>query len=250
MGREEAQQLRDAIYHRKSVRKYEQGPLPDSALDQIRTQCENLASPVLNARAAFRILTADQVKGLTAKAPYYLAVYAPENPDEQLSAAFALEQASLWMTENGYGSCWFGMVKPKDAQREAEGLPFLIALAFGAPAEPLLREPAQFKRKPLGEITNITDRDSLLEPVRLAPSAVNVQPWYLTEKENLIRLYASRRGLAGKLFGGYTQVDLGIALCHLWIAAVAEDCFGGFVKEEGESAALPGLSYAWSIRLK
>ena len=46
---------------------------------------------------------------------------------------------------------------------------------------PMHREGAeQFNRKSLNEISSITDLFHVLEAVRLAPSAMNKQPWYFS----------------------------------------------------------------------
>jgi len=39
---------------------------------------------------------------------------------------------------NGIGACWLGAAKPGEKMESA--LPYVIALAFGKPAEPLHRE--------------------------------------------------------------------------------------------------------------
>ena len=250
MDHETAQGLREAIFQRKSVRKYLRESCPEEVLASLAEQFEAAVSPDPGERAALRALSGDRVRGFGASAPNYLALYAAPEPDALVCAAFRLQQVSLWLSMSGYGNCWMGMAKPVAEMCEADGLPCAIALAFGRPSEPIDRRPGEFKRKPLAKITDIAGRDRLLEPVRLAPSAINRQPWFLAERNGHIRLYARTSGLVQKILGNTARIDLGIALCHLWIAMISEDCFGGFVKEAPAEPAPRGCEYVWSARMK
>ena len=60
----------------------------------------------------------------------------------------------------------------------------------------------------------------MLEPTRLAPSAVNLQNWYFTRHKNVIHAYSSKSGFFRRIVGGrYFSVTRGIAICHLQLAA-------------------------------
>lgn len=83
----------------------------------------------------------------------------------------------------------------------------------------------------------ITDKaDPRLEPARLAPSAVNSQPWYFTHEGDIIHIYCSVRG---------SRLDAGIALAHLYVAN--EDSFRFFKAENASD--VPGYGYIGSITL-
>ena len=61
----------------------------------------------------------------------------------------------------------------------------------------------------------ITDRaDARLEPARLAPSAVNSQPWFFTHEGSTIHVWCSKKG---------SPLNAGVALAHLYVSA--EDTF-------------------------
>jgi hypothetical protein len=145
---------------------------------------------------------------------------------------------SLWLSSQGIGSCWVGMGKPKPEFIEAAGLSFISLIAFGYPGEELYRgEVKEFKRKPLSEITDLKDIEAILEPVRLAPSAMNRQSWYLSGEKNKIHFYmADDMFIMKKMMEPLGFADSGIALCHLWLAAEHADSFISFT---GESEGVP-----------
>jgi hypothetical protein len=104
---------------------------------------------------------------------------------------------------------------------ESSNLQYVILMSFGNSTETLHRTSvSEFKRKPLSEITDITGADELLEPARLAPSAINRQNWYFTGTKNMIQAYSLKPSFFGTLLDGrFFPVNMGIAICHLQIAA-------------------------------
>ncbi len=224
----------NAMFNRKSVRKYEDKPLDKSELEALMQKVNDLES----SSHVFKLLSPSQVKGIvSAKAPHFLAVYTNSDDSAVVDAGYKLQQIDLWLSANGYGSCWLGMPHPVAEMKTANGLQYVIMLAFGKPSEPLHRERTeQFKRKSLSEITDIKSADKLLEPVRIAPSATNRQPWFLSGDEQKIRLYKKQDNfIASKLLGEMTEIDMGIALCHLWLSALELESFAGFELEKNAS---------------
>ena len=61
---------------------------------------------------------------------------------------------------------------------------------------------------------------SPLEMVRLAPSAVNKQPWRVVLDKNGAHFYRKRsKGFVSEAVGDMQKIDMGIALCHFALAA-------------------------------
>jgi nitroreductase len=248
----ELERLHNAIFHRKSVRKYAPKALGQDALDAILARTQKLRAFLPEAPVAFRILTEAQVKGMvSAKTPHYLAVYAAEEYMAQVNAAFMLQQMDLWFSAQGLGSCWLGMPNPSPDAATADSLPFLVLLAFGAPAEAVLRaEVSEFKRKPAEEITRLTGMENLVEPLRLAPSAVNRQPWFLAGDTGSLRLCGKKNNMLQKMmFGDMPRIDMGIALCHLWLAAKNHGLFQGFEREPAPQDIPAGFEYVTTVKL-
>ena len=149
---------------------------------------------------------------------------------------FLFQQLDLYLQTLGLGVCWLGMgrMNPKTTT-EVEGMKFVIMLAFGHPKGDQLRQDLKgFKRKSMDKITD--KADPRLEPARLAPSAVNSQPWYFVHEGETIHVYCNKKG---------TRLDAGIALAHLYVAN--EESFR-FCKVESVSE-IAGYGYVGSVTI-
>jgi hypothetical protein len=246
----EIQGLYAEISQRMSVRDYKPGELDSVDLGKIEEGRKRLVA--LNGSAALvRVIPAEKAGVSFGHAPYCLCSYAKNDDDARLNAAFLLQEMSLFLSTLGFGSCWVGMVKPKNGYLEHKGLPFFKLLVFGKAAGAHRREiVSQFKRKNLSEITAIQNGPKVLEAVRLAPSTMNRQGWRLYAEGTKIRLYMAHNNfLVRKLMDPLTIADAGIALCHLWAVAGALGVFRAFGKEQEGVPHIKGFSYVWTIEL-
>ena len=214
--------LYEAIFKRKSVRDYDPTPLDSNRLEEVTKNLQSLKPIIEGIKTEFKIITPDQVsRKLSNKAPHYIAAFSEAKGTYKVNIGYMLQQMDLYFSANGLGSCWLGIPQPTREVTDASNLEFTILMSFGTPKEPLYRADAsEFKRKPLTEITNIQGADELLEPARLAPSAVNLQNWYFTGTKQAIHAYSTKAGFLRNIVGGsYYPVNVGIALCHLQLAA-------------------------------
>lgn len=214
--------LYDAIFKRKSIRKYDMTPLSQDILASVM-EFANQAKPLARGlKYEFSFLGANDVKNLLPiKAPHYLCFYADKADRCLMNAGYLLQQVDLFLSDKGIGSCWLGLAKPnRDIPTQRNGLDFIIMLAVGNAAEPLHRQSVtEFRRKSPSEITNIAGSDLFLEPVRLAPSASNTQAWFFSGNLKEIIVNRSRLNLIkAALYGKMNQIDIGIALCHLLLS--------------------------------
>ena len=136
----------------------------------------------------------------------------------------------------GIGVCWYGMGKVDEEERN--GLKYAIMLAFGKCDEADFRKDlSEFKRKSIDDIWGIDENRSvdslkdglsggkLAEIARLAPSAVNSQPWRVQPEGNTLKVYREKGKtpvLSNVLFKHWNKVDIGIFLAFLEIALEAE----------------------------
>lgn len=89
-----------------------------------------------------------------------------------------------------------------------------------------------------------------LEMVRLAPSAVNKQPWRMIVTEEAVHFYLQRsKGFSGGKLD-MQKMDLGIALCHFELMAKELGIYTEFVMEEPSISCKDGAEYIASYRYK
>ena len=246
------EELYQAIYKRKSIRKYEKDRLEKKAIEEIKDFINN--SKTLDPEIKFeaKIVSSDAVKSLLPiKSPHYLQFFSEEKGDYLLNAGFILQQLDLYLSANNLGSCWFGMAKPKKEIMAESDLEYVITLVFGRPAEVSQRDSIEdFDRKPLSEIKEGKNHYDLLEAVRLAPSATNGQPWYFISEADQIHLYQLEPNFIKKFFyEKMNRIDMGIALTHLWLAAEEKDHKFKFQKFSEKPKDLEGYNYLGTVKL-
>jgi nitroreductase len=212
----------DAIFKRKSIRKYDNSPLNERVLNRISEELNNLIPLYDDIKIDAKIISGDDVKLRGMKqAPHYLAIFSENKEGYLTNLGFMLQQIDLLFSASGIGSCWQGIPSPKGHVTKSSDLNFVILIAFGLPTEPLYREDtSEFKRKSLENITDIEDANELLEPVRLAPSAINSQPWFFTGTKDVIRACSVKPNfLKAVLVNKYIPIDVGISIYHLKVSA-------------------------------
>ena len=212
------------IFKRKSIRNFNLTPLDDVTLKEISEYLNSLKPMYDGIKTEFKIISPDGVKRRMMKeAPHYIAVFSEVKEGYLTNIGYMLQQADLFLSTNGLGSCWQGIPAPTSELLNSSNLEFVIFIAFGKPKDPgsLHRTSiSEFKRKPLREITDIAGEDELLEVVRIAPSATNSQPWFFTGSSDIIHAYSVKPGFIKRfMVKKYIPIDMGIAICHLKIAA-------------------------------
>ena len=212
--------LYDTIFQRKSIRRYDLTPLDNNRMTEISRYMDNLEPMYSDIKIELKILGQDNVKRrMMKKAPHYLAVFSQAKEGYLANVGFMLQQMDLFFSANGIGSCWQGIPKPNKDVLNSSNLEFIILIAFGNPGEPLHRDVSEFKRKKLKEISNVNGAEEFLAAARLAPFGSG-QPWFFTGDENIIHAYSTKPNfIIGFLAKKYIPLDVGIALCHLKIAA-------------------------------
>lgn len=89
-----------------------------------------------------------------------------------------------------------------------------------------------------------------LELTRLAPSAVNKQPWRLFVSEGNVHFYEKKaRGFAGEATGDLQKVDVGIAMCHFALGAQSAGLELRFSRSDPKLKAAGELEYiaTWTL---
>ena len=224
--------LHEMIYQRKSCRSFTGQPVDAEMLKKILSFEPKALYPHIKTR--MDIVSRDKVRCVCPwTTPQVIAVYSEEADGYLENIGFLFQQMDLYLQSLGLGVCWLGMgrMNPRTTEQVA-GMKFVIMLAFGHPKGDQTRR--GFKRKSMEQISD--QADPRLEPARLAPSAVNSQPWYFTHEGDTIHVYCSKKG---------SRLDAGIALAHLYVSN--EETFRFFHAEH--APAVSGHGYVGSVML-
>jgi len=203
-------ELYSSMFARKSIRKYDETkPLSPEQLALVKAEISK-ATPLLPEEKFFLDLA-------PAKEGWRVYGYCENTPPSNANLGFVLQQLDLALYLQGMGRLWFGMGRePKDS-KPPKDLSYAMCLKVGNAAEPLARADVnEFDRKEV--ITDDAALAQLLEPARLAPSAMNSQPWWFTYKPGAILVWRKQPGLKKWIIGRMNQIDMGICLCHAVLA--------------------------------
>ncbi len=227
--------LNEMIFKRKSCRSFTGVPVDAATIETIKAFPMQPLYPEI--KVHWDIVSREKVKCICPwTTPQLITIYSEEAEGYLENIGFLFQQMDLYLQTLGLGVCWLGMgrMNPKTTT-QVEGMKFVILLAFGHPKGDQLRHDLKgFKRKPMEQITDMPD--PRLEPARLAPSAVNSQPWFFAHEDEAIHVWCSKKG---------SRLDAGIALAHLYVAN--PESFRFFKAEH--IADLPGNTYIGSVNI-
>jgi len=227
--------LKEMIFKRKSCRSFTNVPVDAATIEAIRTFPMKPLYPEI--KVHWDIVPRNQVRCICPwTTPQLITIYSEEAEGYLENIGFLFQQMDLYLQALGLGVCWLGMGRMNLRTATAvEDMKFVIMLAFGHPKGDQLRHDLKsFKRKPMEQITD--KPDPRLEPARLAPSAVNSQPWYFTHEGDTIHVYCAKKG---------SRLDAGIALALLYVSN--ESTYQFFKKEN--MSEVSGYAYIGSCTI-
>ncbi len=242
----------EAIKIRKSVRKYEKRELSPEIIKEIIHLIQNpckgpfgneprfifIEKPVAKAKEKVRLGT----YGFISNASYFIGGCVEKFEFSEVDYGYCLEKIIIRLTSMGIGTCWIGgTFNRKDYAKlldlkPNETIPAITPVGYKA-ADKTLREKLgltftdgskryNFETLFFEESLNnplIFDPDDpyhqALECVRLAPSAVNKQPWRVIKVGSKYHFYLKREKITGAPKSTDLQkIDMGIALSHFKMA--------------------------------
>ncbi|MEI6579704.1 MAG: nitroreductase family protein [Eubacteriales bacterium] len=196
--------------------------------------------------------------GVISGANLYIIGIVGKSEKDEAEFGYLFEKIVLFATSLGLGTCWLGgtfkradfvqkaslaaneyipIVSPVGIKREKIRL-LDMAMRAGAGSN---------KRKPWSELffetndaTPLTEEaagkyKTVLEMVRLAPSASNKQPWRVIKDKNSYRFYICRTDGYGMASYDLQKNDLGIAMCHFELASQELGLKGDWIKKNSEN---------------
>jgi len=271
-------EIMERVRQRRSVRTFEQRAVDQGSREKLRQLLRECAAGPFGTPLRLELLELDPVNprelknlgtyGTIRGAGLYLIGAVKDIAGSQVDLGYCLEKVVLEATALGLGSCWLGGTfrRSRFARRielaDDELLPVVIPL--GCPAESeklwdrLIRSGSRSsRRKPWCELfftedgrTPLSEKDAgsyrnALEAVRLAPSALNRQPWrIIRDQEGRYRLYLKEERLFNRALGKIRlqHVDIGIAMSHFELAA-REQALPGRWDPHAGAVPLAGLEH-------
>ncbi len=250
--------ITEVIEQRFSCRTYRDLPIADEARQALEAFLRSLESGPFGAATRFKLVAATEqdrnaLRGLGTygfiRGATGFILGAVGGGDRNLEDfGYCLEEAVLYATALGLGTCWLGGTFRKSGfaarmdLREEEVMPCVVAVGYVADrpsvVDRLVRRSARgdnrlpweklffdgrFGRPLSPEAAG--DYARPLEMVRLGPSASNKQPWRVVRGDRAWHFYLQRtpgylQGLDGRfVVADLQRVDLGIALCHFELTA-------------------------------
>jgi nitroreductase len=231
-----------AIAVRRSVRTYTDRAVDEPALASLRRFCDSLPGREVARVAVLGEVPADLFTGMIvgsygrvigARAAL-LVIGRPGGWMVQESMGYLGEAAILQATTAGLGTCWIagsfdravaaGLTDLAAGEQVFAVSPLGWAQERGRPGERLMKAMVRAKhRRPVTEIAPGFDEERwpawAAEGVRLAriaPSAVNRQPWRFDLKDGVMTVSVVERGVEGSIS---RLLDVGIAMLHFEVGA-------------------------------
>ena len=209
--------IADMIPRRRSVRAYKAEVIAPTVLDELRAYMEGLVPLIPGAKVVGRIIPMEHGNYLQKwKTPHFIAIFSDGSDAGLLNVGFMYQQLDLYAQSRGLGTCWVGLGSLTDREPVPEGMKLAVMMAIGIPDDVPERTARDFKRKPMEELSDLPD--PRLEPLRLAPSATNSQPWFVTHDGEMLHIWREELGvIKQRTHGRMNKIDMGIGLCHLYV---------------------------------
>lgn len=263
------------IRARRSVRTFDECPVDTDTRRQLAAFAAQVKNPY-GLPIEFRLLDAEEYKlssPVVSGGSLYIGGKMKRAEHMEEAFGFAFEQIVLFAQSLGLGTVWIGGTMDRGlferAMELGEGEVMPCVSPLGYPGKKMaLRETMMRKglkadeRKPFAELffscdfsTPLTTEAAgklhfPLEMVRLAPSAVNKQPWRVVLRENAVHFYLKRaRGFSDGGAGNMQKIDTGIALCHFELAAKEIGLLPKFTANDPQIPTTPDLEYIASYEL-
>lgn len=258
------------VRERRSVRTFDGRDVTGQDREKLCAFMENVKNPY-GLPIQFRLLE-NMGCPVVVGTDLYVGTKLKQEPHLNEAVGYAFEALVLYAQSLGIGTTWIGGTMDRAAFEKAmelgddQVMPCVSPLGYPAKKmsvrESMMRKGIKAdERLPLEEIafcgsfdapmTKETARKLFLplEMVRLAPSAVNKQPWRMVVTEDSVHFYLQR----SKGFGGGTldmqKIDLGIALCHFDLTAKELGLQTEFVTAQPNIAMKDGMEYIASYRI-
>lgn len=265
--------ITEHIKNRRSVRTYDGRELDKNDVEKLIAFAQAIENPY-KIPVDFKLMNAKE-HGLncpvTVGTDLFVGGKIKFSENASVAFGYSFEMFVLYAQSIGIGTVWLGGTMNRPAFEQAMELDsdeiMPCASALGYPAKKMsLRESMMRKgvkadeRLPFEELffdgsfdTPLSKEKAgkwgqSLEMVRLAPSAVNKQPWRVVVADNAVHFYLKRsKGFARTEKLDMQMIDMGIALCHFDLTAKENNL--NIVFEQNDPKLETDAEYIASFRL-
>ncbi len=261
------------IQERRSVRTFDGQELNEKDKEALCSFIKSIDNPY-GIPVEFRMMSAKE-HGLTCPvvsgADLYIGGKLKDMPEASVAFGYSFEAFVLFAQSLGIGTVWIGGTMNRSGFEQAmeieadEIMPCVSPIGYAAKKmsvrEIMMRKAIKAdQRLPFEkmffdgafDIPLTTDKAGRLaeplEMIRLAPSAVNKQPWRVVVTDNTAHFFLKRSkgfGHEGKL--DMQMVDMGIALCHFALSAKENGLIAEFMRDDPKLSVEHGVSYIASF---
>ena len=267
--------ITEHMKERRSVRTYDGRTVDESTKEQLLSFANSIHNP-FGIPVAFRFLDARKNEltcPVVSGTELFVGGKIKNAPNASAAFGYSFEEFVLYAQSLGLGTVWIGGTMNRNAFEiamelaEDEVMPCVSPLGYPAkkkslrenmmrkaikadarlPFEALFFDgsfDAPLQQKTAGQFA------APLEMVRLAPSAVNKQPWRVVITDNTAHFYLKRsKGFShdGKL--DMQMIDIGIALCHFALSAKENGLDAQLVQKDPKIVSDPEVVYIASYTL-
>lgn len=251
--------INEIIKRRKSVRTYKTDEVSNEIIEKLNKYIEKL-NGVFNKSVIFKILDSNEhingarlgTYGVIKGANKFIAVKINNDDESLIELGYKMEELILYATSLGLGSCWIGgtfkkgqFAKAMEVNQE-EILPIISPIGYESENKSFLEKTMKKVshcnyRKPWNEIfffrgftcpltehTTLDEFKDVLENVRLAPSALNKQPWRIVKQGENFHFFISNDKEEEKNLYNIKNIDIGIAMCHFDLTCKEKGIKGKF----------------------
>lgn len=244
--------INDIIKTRHSVRTYENSELSSDVIKKIEVYLEEINSSkgLFGEKIRVNLVKKNdgdkEIKlgtyGVIKGANYYLTAAYDKSENGLYDLGYLFEKVVLFCTSIDLGTVWLGGTfnKGKFAKaielKESEALPIVSPVGIEAEKKSFIAKMFGGNTNKRNEFSSIFFKENfdtplsfgeaseygqVLENVRLAPSAMNKQPWRIVKEGKNYHIYNE-----GKM--EMSQIDIGIALCHFELSVKEKGLNGEF----------------------
>lgn len=249
--------VKQQIRTRKSVRTFDGRTVDEAARERLLSYAGSIWNP-FDIPVEFRLLDA-AAEGLNSPVvsgtSLFIGGKVKNVPYANAAFGYSFEELVLFAQSQSLGTVWIGGTMNRNAFEKAmelaadELMPCVSPVGYPAPQksfrESVMRKAVKAdERLPFEELFSdgilgvpLTREKAgrlgeLLEMVRLAPSAVNKQPWRVVAAGNTAHFYLERsKGFNHGEGVDMQMVDVGIALCHFALTARENGFEARFVRQ-------------------